>query len=319
MIRSVSKIALASLLMFTVTPEVAWAQNKNPCQVSFEAVQTLRDTGKPVEALQEAAKCQSLCAKDKYFADRCAQWAPEIRESIPTIVLDAHDGSGASAPSTRVFMDGKLLQDNLDGRPQKVDPGSHVFRFELAGQAPKETTELIKAGEKNRSIAISFTAPPPPPPPPPSASVVVPPPSPSPTNTVPPPPASSQGPVVPPPAPEATGVPAWAWVVGGVGLASAGVGIGFLVASVNGQADITTNCKDGGAYSAADCGDLRDANNTKQILAGTLSGVGGIALLVSGIAIATSPRAAKSARKRSVQPNFGLAPGRSWLGLSGTF
>jgi hypothetical protein len=60
----------------------------------------------------------------------------------------------------RVTVDGQFLVDHLDGAPLRVDPGAHVFTFEVAGRSPVTERLLVREGEVGRheSIVIAGAA-----------------------------------------------------------------------------------------------------------------------------------------------------------------
>lgn len=66
----------------------------------------------------------------------------------------------------RVLIDGRPVAEALDGKEIEVDPGKHVFRFELPPHAPIERTLLVREHEKGRVASVFFgerpvSAPPP--------------------------------------------------------------------------------------------------------------------------------------------------------------
>jgi hypothetical protein len=59
--------------------------------------------------------------------------------------------------AVRVFLDGALIAEKLDGEPVRVDPGAHSVRYEARGFAPVVEHVVIRAGEKNRILGVQFT------------------------------------------------------------------------------------------------------------------------------------------------------------------
>jgi hypothetical protein len=59
-----------------------------------------------------------------------------------------------------VTLDGQELTSKLDGKALFVDPGVHEFGFALDGQLPINRQLLIRQGEKNRVLEVSWYRPP---------------------------------------------------------------------------------------------------------------------------------------------------------------
>ncbi len=141
---------------------------KQECAQSADTGQRLRDEGKPL-----AARIHFLsCARDvcpTLIRDHCTRWLDELDASIPSIVIKAHEGSGARAvdvTDVTVSIDGVKVADALDGQAMNLEPGGHTVRYVRAGAAPVETHVLLVAGEKNRVLTVEFPGAAPPPPPP---------------------------------------------------------------------------------------------------------------------------------------------------------
>jgi hypothetical protein len=71
-------------------------------------------------------------------------------------VVSALDPTGHDAIAVRVFVDGQLVADGLDGKAMLIDPGVHTLRYELAGSAPVEETVLIREAQKDRTLRVQF-------------------------------------------------------------------------------------------------------------------------------------------------------------------
>jgi hypothetical protein len=143
------------------------------CIAASEGSLALRQQGKLHEALKQLATCaQSSCPGE--VATECARRIDDIKGAMPTLILTAKDGSGNDLYDVKVSMDGAPLETTLDGRPVGIDPGEHVFVFELAGQPPVEKRLVLREGEHDRREGVVLGPPPPPvaapPPAPPPAS-----------------------------------------------------------------------------------------------------------------------------------------------------
>ena len=59
----------------------------------------------------------------------------------------------------RLYVDGKLVREKLDGSPLPLDPGAHVFRFEARGLPPVERSQIVRPGEKLRVVSVTLVDP----------------------------------------------------------------------------------------------------------------------------------------------------------------
>jgi hypothetical protein len=139
----------------------AWADDKQDCIAASEAGQGKKLHG----SLREAREQLLVCARGVCPAivrQDCAQWLTEIVAALPSVVVGARDPEGHDLVDVTVSVDGVVVASRLDGRPIEVDPGAHRFRYALAtGAAPIEERVLIREGERNRSLTVTFGAKPP--------------------------------------------------------------------------------------------------------------------------------------------------------------
>lgn len=248
------------------------AGDKEDCAAAYDQTQTLRDKGKLIEARTQARVCSaSTCAA--FIVKDCIRWLSEIEASLPTVVFAAQDASGADTSSVRMSVDGQLTAEALDGKAVALDPGPHKLRFETAGADPIEQAVVVRQGEKDRRIAVSFQK---------KEDVAAPP-----------------APVRPRPPASSGGVPIWAWVASSLGLAFAGATIGFGVDGLNAVSSLKKGCASSnpnvctpmppGSY-------LPDADNARKDrdLALTIGfgavGVAGIGAAIAGIAKSNSSK-----------------------------
>jgi hypothetical protein len=190
----------------------ARAEANQECEAAYEQTQVLRDIGKLVEARKRALVCvSSACAA--VVVKECAQWLSEMDQRLPTVVFAAQDATGADTLRVRVSLDGEPIPEALDGRSVALDPGPHKLRFEMVGVDPVDQNVIIRQGEKNRRIAVSFKT----------------------RDTSSPP----------------SHVPAWAWATGAAGIAFTGAGVGFLIWSTKTTCRMNAKgeCTDGSAGS----------------------------------------------------------------------
>jgi hypothetical protein len=259
--RSSCLLALAAVIL-TRAPAVR-ADEKHECVAAFEEAQQLRMDGK----LRAARERLLVCSNERCPAllrEDCTKWTSEVIAAMPTVVLGARDPQGRDVASARVRVDGALLAERLDGRPVTLDPGSHTFRFEVAGSPPVEQQALIRVGEKNREITVTIGASP-------SASLA--------GGPVALPASPVRGPVAPleeAPVSGSHGVSPLVWIFGGAGTASLVASLA-LELSVKSDADhLRASCGSAGCSA-----DQVDPLKTRQAIAGIALGAG---LLSLGVA-----------------------------------
>jgi hypothetical protein len=155
--RGVHSLLGGALLL--AAPAVARAQDahKAECAAAYESSQELRANGK----LTKAAAALALCAEEScpaFVRSDCVQWLEEVQKDLPSVIISAKDPHGEDVTAVRVLVDGELLVKELDGKAVPLDPGSHKLRFELEGVAPIEQQIVVKAGQKDRALEVSFAA-----------------------------------------------------------------------------------------------------------------------------------------------------------------
>lgn len=130
------------------------------CIAASEAGQHARAAGKLREAQAQFHSCADTSCPSIVRRD-CQQWKTEITQTMPSVVFAARDRAGKDLFDVAVSMDGETLVTKLDGNPVSVDPGKHVFRFEVAGPTPIVATEtvLVRENERKRNVTATFDAP----------------------------------------------------------------------------------------------------------------------------------------------------------------
>jgi hypothetical protein len=216
----------------------------------------------------------------------CVQWLVELDKLAPTVVLAAKKG-GRDLIDVKVYMDGVLLAERLDGKPVTVDLGEHTFRFEHEGNVHEERA-VIAAGQKLRSIAADFA---------PEASGA----------------GTDGGATIPPAEGERRTSPVPALVVGGIGLVALG---SFAVFGLQGKSDVDAlqTCK-------PDCPEADvDRARTKLIIADISLGVGLVALGVATYMYLTRPTLDRTrGAARTIRFDAGPVAGGAAAGIGGSF
>jgi hypothetical protein len=276
-------LALLSLVLLMAGETRAGAadeRDKEVCIRAVERAQVARIDGKLREAREGFVTCARAVCPEAIRQD-CTRWVTDVDASLPSVVFQAVWVDGHDATGMRVLVDGKPLADTEPGRAVVLDPGEHTFRFEVAGASPVETRNVVREGEKNRIVRVTFTPLAPPPSPAPTGDSTAPSSASSATSV--PAPANLWQPV---PAPEQrprtagrSAIPVAAYILGGVGLASF-AGFGYLALDGTSRLD---GMRSGPGSCAPYCKspDVTSARN--EILAGDI--VGYVGLAATGVAI----------------------------------
>lgn len=138
-----------------VSLEAAADITKAQCVDANTYGQTLRREGKLTAAKGQFQTCNDPKCPEIVRTD-CTQRMEEVETAFPSIVFDVKDSAGADLSAVKVMVDGQQVADKIDGLPLRVDPGSHEFKFEVAGEKALIRTFVLKEGEKLRRERILF-------------------------------------------------------------------------------------------------------------------------------------------------------------------
>ena len=255
----VGRVLLAAATLLTVVPltSPASADEKQACVAASEKAQQLRSAGKLGDAREQLNICgRTECPK--LVQQDCTQWMSELLASLPSVVPGAKDRKGRDVVDARVTVDGKVVTEVLDGKAIVLDPGVHTFVFESKGLPSVKEQVVVKPGEKNRIVTVTFATP-----------------------------YDATGPAVGAGSENAGGsadssngssAPVAAYVLGGIGIAALGAALYFDLAASGDAHDLRSGCSPNCAQSDVD--DVK----TKYTIAGVTAGIGG-ALLVTGIVL----------------------------------
>jgi len=126
--------------------------------MAYEEAQRTRSDGKLLAARDHLRLCsRAICFRG--LQTDCLEWLRQVEDSLPSVVFEVRDALHRETTQVRVFLDGQLVLSQLDGKAMVLDPGQHRFRFELFGAGSREHDVLIRQGEKNRNVAVSFAPP----------------------------------------------------------------------------------------------------------------------------------------------------------------
>jgi hypothetical protein len=149
---------LAALSLATQTAWADRAEDKQTCIAAYEKAQHLRNDAKLRAAREQLLvcsrpECPALVRQD------CSQWMTEVNAALPSVVIAGRDTQGHDVLAVRVSIDGAVVVEQLDGKPINVDPGVHKFRYETSGMPAVDEQVLVREGERNRPLTVTFTSP----------------------------------------------------------------------------------------------------------------------------------------------------------------
>lgn len=124
------------------------------CVQKHEEAQIRRRDGQLRAARAALLQCSGAVCPAAIRAD-CGGWLPEVEKSLPSVVLGARSSKGDESVG-RVSVDGELLATRMEGKAIDVDPGMHVFRFEVPPYDPVEQRIVIREGEKDRALSVTL-------------------------------------------------------------------------------------------------------------------------------------------------------------------
>ena len=232
-------LTTATLLAAMVLASSARADDKAECVAASEEGQSLVTQRHFVAARERFVACARAGCPTPIVKD-CSVQLERVDASIATIILVARAGDD-ELRDVRVTADGAPIATHLDGRALSIDPGPHKFVFTTPEGVPRVVDTVVEEGARLKHVTAVFEA---------AAKPIVP---------------MKRAPVS-----------LLAWVLGGVGLASLGVGVGLGVDTVARQHSL---------YTAS----ARDAFELEQHFVDVALGVGVVALGVAIVLVVTRP------------------------------
>lgn len=149
-------VALFAIVVGLVVSFAAEAMaDVQACLSASEKGQRARAAGKLREARAQFTTCGSDSCPALVRRD-CSQWNAELESILPSVVFGAQDKQGRDLFDVTVSMDGEVIVTKLDGKSVAIDPGKHVFKFDVEGAPSITETALIKEGERARVMSVSF-------------------------------------------------------------------------------------------------------------------------------------------------------------------
>jgi hypothetical protein len=276
---------LAALCFVAEAPAHAGTKE---CIAAADEGQKLRDDSKLTAARDKFIACAAK-ACPAAVAKQCSQWLVDAEHDTPSVTFRALDEQGKETLEVRVLVDEVALMTAIEARALPVDPGEHKVRFERADGTSVEDKVMLRPGEKNRIIELSFQ------------------PKTSPSTT----PGKPIAPVTLPPGEEAQGfhVPLLGWIGIGVTVAGGVMMAAFAVSANKDETHLRDTC-------APACDPAEKSGvDTKVVLANVGLGIGVVGLGLAVVSTIVANTGSKPKKEPSVA--FDVAPGA--LLLRGAF
>jgi len=154
--RAVGSLLISSISVSAQAQELAPGPDtaRDSCLASHELAQELKLQGKLLESKKTLLSCADEQCPSIVRSD-CVRWLDEVESAVPTLVVVAISDAGDEI-NVSVTIDGKLVTNQLDGKPIELNPGVHDLAFELAGAKPKTLRVNVGQGEKNRIVRLDY-------------------------------------------------------------------------------------------------------------------------------------------------------------------
>ncbi|MEA2747230.1 MAG: hypothetical protein QOI41_1373 [Myxococcales bacterium] len=271
-------VAAAPLAMTTT----AYAGPKE-CVAAADEGQKLRDDSKLNAAREKFIMCAAKACPGA-VSKQCSQWLIETEKDMPTMTFRALDDQGKETIEVKVLVDGAKVSDTIDAHALALDPGEHKVRYERADGRSVEEKILLRPGEKNRLIELTF-----------QVKTVAPPEPVKPVTPPPPPPDVDHG----------FRIPLLGWVGLGVGVVGGVMTVAFAMSANSSETDLRSTC-------APRCDpSLKSSIDTKVALAnvGFVVGVTGLGVAVVSTVLANTGNKSEQpvAKSSAVAPKSSVA------------
>lgn len=253
-----------------------------------------QELGRYQETAEQSTLCLQGAATDRdlreeqrtTLVDSCAAFLRNASTHLANVTLEV---SPDNVEGATLRVDGEPLDGFAPGRPFFLTPGRRRFQLQAPNRAEHESLQLLRAGT-TETVRVTLA---------PRLAVATPP---APTTATQPPAAPlPERPVLlpPPTAPSASPVP---WIVGGVGLAALGVGVGYLVWAQSASDDARALCPDGCATEdeSRRVAVLNQQHSDRVGVGVALTVAGGVGVAVSTVWLLV--RGSPSARSARVLP-----------------
>lgn len=127
------------------------------CVGAHEEAQVAQAQGKLLEARKILLTCSNENCPSVVRSD-CANWYTRNNSDIPSLIFTARKGEN-DILEAKIFINGELLPDALDGREKEFNPGRYSVKIEMEGEEPQEKQILVSKGQRERVVLFTFKVP----------------------------------------------------------------------------------------------------------------------------------------------------------------
>lgn len=110
-----------------------------------------------LDARAHLRECAAMTC-DAPIREICDVHLAEVVARLPTVIFDAKDAEGRDVPTVRTSIDGAVSSEGTLGAEVTLDPGVHVFTFEVAGMPVVERRLVLVEREKGRRERVRFAS-----------------------------------------------------------------------------------------------------------------------------------------------------------------
>lgn len=129
-------------------------KDKAACIAAFDEGQRSKSDHHLKLAQTQLLACTKEICPPVLRAD-CAEVLRAVQGAVPSIVLAADD-AGRDITDVKVSNGSETLAPSLDGKAIELDPGTYELKFERASGKSVSVPLVLREGEKNRTVRVSF-------------------------------------------------------------------------------------------------------------------------------------------------------------------
>jgi hypothetical protein len=156
--RAARCFAIVLPIFLGVRIDDAVAYDKRECVSASDEGQALRIDGRLLRARDRFLVCADPSCP-ALVRTACTQWAGELEQLIPSIVLTVREPDGHDAVGVTASSDGTPLPEAGAGRAIPIDPGQHTLRVSVPDGRVVERVLVAKEGEQRRRIEVLLPEP----------------------------------------------------------------------------------------------------------------------------------------------------------------
>lgn len=144
--------SFASVIVFFVLAVAPGEARADDCLDASDEARSLLKERRLLDARSKLRVCAgSRC--DEEVRTLCGERLAEVSERLPTVIFDAKDATGTDVPRVKLKVDGVDWSDGPVGAEITLDPGVHVFVFDVPDASPPIVVErrlVLVEREKGR-------------------------------------------------------------------------------------------------------------------------------------------------------------------------